>query len=318
MLAPLVAWGRFAPTFQSKLREQATAYALNAAVIARMRPCDVFICMSGMYLEAAVYARRRYGAQIWLERGSRHILSQAKIMANLGLQGPSDFIVERELEGYETCDRLVIPSTHVVESFQQENSALLKKAFINPYGVHLQQFPLRREKPRSDSQVHLITVGGWSYRKGADLLTRLVEERDDLRLTHVGGLGDAAFPSHPRLKHIGSVPQQELTRYYEEADIYVQASREEGLAVVQAQALASGLPLVCSHNSGGGDLGHSEELTQRIRVVETDDIHALEAGIDDMISRLDDLPVLSSQSRQLLGWEAYGKRYSNEIISRVN
>ena len=65
--------------------------------------------MSGMYLEAAAYARRRYGAQIWMERGSRHILSQAKIMADLDLQGPSEFIIERELEGYETCDRLVIP-----------------------------------------------------------------------------------------------------------------------------------------------------------------------------------------------------------------
>ena len=101
VLAPLVAWGRFAPTFQSRLREQATAYALNAAVIARMRPCDVFICMSGMYLEAAAYARERFGAQVWLERGSRHILSQNEILKRVGAAGASSFMTDRELKGYD-------------------------------------------------------------------------------------------------------------------------------------------------------------------------------------------------------------------------
>jgi hypothetical protein len=32
--------------------------------------------LSGMHREVARFAKRRFGATIWLERGSRHILSQ--------------------------------------------------------------------------------------------------------------------------------------------------------------------------------------------------------------------------------------------------
>jgi hypothetical protein len=106
------------------------AYALDAAVKARLTPCDAFICMSGMYLDAARYAKRRYRSQVWIERGSRHILPQREILADLRARGPTDFIIRRELAGYELADRIVVPSRHVAESF-------LEKA------PHLQGFPSR-------------------------------------------------------------------------------------------------------------------------------------------------------------------------------
>ena len=109
LVAPLVAWERLASGLKPEVRERAAAYALNAAVIARMRPCDVFICMSGTYLEAAIYARQRFGAQVWLERGSRHILSQNEILHKVGAAGASSFMTDRELSGYDLADRIVLP-----------------------------------------------------------------------------------------------------------------------------------------------------------------------------------------------------------------
>jgi hypothetical protein len=49
---------------------------LNLTVMMRLRASDLFIGMSGIYLEAARFAKRWFGAATWLERGSRHILSQ--------------------------------------------------------------------------------------------------------------------------------------------------------------------------------------------------------------------------------------------------
>ena len=60
---PALVWQRLAPGFLPRLRERILYAALNYAVILRLRRCDVFICMSGIYLEAARFARRRYGAQ---------------------------------------------------------------------------------------------------------------------------------------------------------------------------------------------------------------------------------------------------------------
>ena len=57
-----------------------------------------------------------------------------------------------------------------------------------------------------------------------------------------------------RVVTLGHVPQAQLVRHYQAADVFAIASIEEGLAMVQAQALACGLPLVCTTNTGGEDL----------------------------------------------------------------
>ena len=72
-LFPLVAWERLFPRLFPRAIEWLMCWALDILTIFRMRPCDVFICMSGMYLQAPRFARWRYGARIILHRGSRHI-----------------------------------------------------------------------------------------------------------------------------------------------------------------------------------------------------------------------------------------------------
>jgi glycosyltransferase involved in cell wall biosynthesis len=67
----------------------------------------------------------------------------------------------------------------------------------------------------------------------------------------------------------GHVPQGELPRHYHDASVFATASIEEGQAMVQAQALACGLPLVCTGNTGGEDLlmvgGEGRETAPGIR-----------------------------------------------------
>ena len=90
-LFPLVALERLVPRFVPRTIERLMSWALDLVVILRMRPCDVFIFMSGMYLRAPRFARRRYGAKILLHRGSRHIQSQHEILASLP-GGPGDAV----------------------------------------------------------------------------------------------------------------------------------------------------------------------------------------------------------------------------------
>ena len=51
-----------------------------------------------------------------------------------------------------------------------------------------------------------------------------------------------------------SKKQNDLNDYYNRADIYVTCSVEEGLSMVQAQAMACGLPVICTTNTGGDEI----------------------------------------------------------------
>ena len=305
------------PRFMPRTQERALCALLNRAVMLRLRPCDVFICMSGYYLEAARFAKRRYGAAIWLERGSHHIRSQDEILAAIpGAQRPSPLAIRRELAGYALADRVVIPSHHVKESFRRDESAFAK-LFYNPYGVDLTMFPYRREHTIAGRPFSLLSIGTWSLQKGCDLLAEAIRKNPGVRLIHVGPIGDLDFPiDDDRFSHVDPVPQPELARFYAAADVFVLASRQDGFGMVLAQALASGLPLICTDRTGGADLAHTPGLAACITVVPHDDVDALADAIASWRDRRragQKLPPLLEADREKLGWAAYAKRYSDEL-----
>ena len=106
LLWPLVALSRvFRRLPLAAAVDRLLQLAANAAVRLRLQPCDVFIGMAGIYLEAAEHAKNRYGAKIVIERGSTHIETQRDILAKIQERHPkagvvSDWTVDRELRGY--------------------------------------------------------------------------------------------------------------------------------------------------------------------------------------------------------------------------
>jgi starch synthase len=318
LLFPLVVLERFFPWLLPRGVQRLMCWALDIATILRMRRCDVFICMSGMYLQAPRFAQWRYGARVILHRASRHILSQKEILTRFPrAQQVTSFTVRRELQGYALADKIAIPSSQVAESFAPwpEHAC---KLFLNPYGVDLDQFPLHTRTVSSEPT--LLFVGHWSYRKGVDVLTKAIEGMEGIRLIHVGALLDAPFPNHPRIIHYEPVPQWELKKFYGAAHVFVLASREEGLAFVQCQALASGLRLVCTDRTGGADLA-CFGLTRLIRVVPANEPDALRRALaealDDAMGKTG-VPSIAETERKALGWRRYASQHLqliNEIVT---
>jgi glycosyltransferase involved in cell wall biosynthesis len=295
--------------------------AHDAAVSAILEPCDVFIFMSGIYLDAARRAKERYGAKLWLERGSRHILSQDNILSTVsGATRPYRDIIVRELAGYRLADRIVVPSRHVAESFGRDPESA-SKLFVNPYGAALNMFPYRERQSRAQDPLRVVFAGTWSRRKGCDLLEAAIRQSKGVHLLHVGDIGDLTFPKpEERFEHLNAVPQAELAAIYYASDVFIHASREEGLSVVQAQALASGLPLICSDRTGGADLGVTPALRNRITVVPHDDVTALIFAIQsagDAIRAGAVLPPLSHEDLHAISWQAYARRYHAELSGSV-
>ncbi len=109
---------------------------------------------------------------------------------------------------------------------------------------------------------------------------------------------------------LGALPQEQLAHLMSTSHVMVLPSIEEGLALVQGQALACGCPVLCSTNTGGEDL-----FTSGVEgfVVPVRDVEAL----TDRMQRLADDPALQSQMseaalhrvRLLGGWDDYGDRW---------
>jgi alpha-maltose-1-phosphate synthase len=316
---PAALWEKFLPRFAPNLRERLASFLLNRAVIMRLQECDIFHCMSGIYLEAALFARKRFGARIWLDRGSRHILSQDEILGALSAKRPTQFAISRELAGYALADRISVPSSHVASSFARDQS-IYCKLISNPYGVDLQMFPPVKNRTKSRDTVFLM-VGQWSKRKGSDLLVEAIKQFEWAQLLHVGPIMDVDFPSDDKgFRHFDSVPQDALTDFYGQADVFILLSKEEGLSVVLAQALASGLPVICSDRTGGADLAHTPTLRDRIVVVRNDDKEALLQAMTAMNARLhadEFCSLISENDREALSWVQYAKRASQNYLLNV-
>lgn len=276
-----------------------------------MRRCDVLIAMSGNYVYTLKRAKRQ-GAIVILERGSKHILEQKRILESIpslkGTKPVPDINVKRELEGYELTDYISIASQHVLRSFV-ERGCPLDKLFVNPYGVDLHDF--RPEKTQKEYDV--VTVGGWNYQKGVDLLSQACHELN-LALLHVGAIGDMDFPQFDKFTHIDPVDQKKLKTYYNKGKVFVLASRQDGFGMVLSQALSCGLPIVCSMNTGGSDIGEVTGMKNWIFEMREYTVEELKRQI---LRALDFAKTCDPKTLRLenLSWEAYGKRYADFLRS---
>ncbi|MCX7856940.1 MAG: glycosyltransferase family 4 protein [Deltaproteobacteria bacterium] len=319
---PLVAALRVSSGRIKRVLDHMLLTAVDYTVSLTLEPCDVFIGMSGLCVKSAISARKKYSAKILIERGSRHILSQKEILDNIPTPSKKkgsvpSYAVRRELKGYEIADVIVIPSKHVEESFL-ERGVPKNKLFRNPYGVDLTMFSPTPVPPLDPPTI--LFVGGWSYQKGCDILVNAWTRLNGVHLMHVGGISDASLPKAESFTHIDPVPQWKLMEYYSKAHVFVLPSRQEGLSLVMAQALACGLPVVCTDRTGGEDIKEMIGDSKWITVVPSDDVNALVDAIRKCLvlaRKQRGLRDILGPGREKLSWKAYGERYSN-FLSNFN
>jgi len=113
-------------------------------------------------------------------------------------------------------------------------------------------------------------------------------------------------PYEGLFRHISHVPYSELPRYYQSADIFVYPSLHEGSALAIYEALASGLPVITTHNSGSVVRDGVEGFIVPIREIE-----ALKERILFLYQNKDIREQMSSQARkraESFTWQAYRQR----------
>ncbi len=236
----------------------------------KLGECDIFIGGSSVSLHTFKRAKK-FNAVLVLERGSSHIEYQRDILKEeyekFGVDTQKPFtlphpkIIEKELREYEEADFISIPSIFVKRTFLEKGVPESKLIHV-PYGVDLSQF---KQISKEDNVFRVIFAGGMCLRKGVHYLLRAFAELHlpNSELILLGGVNDEIRPFFKKyegkFKHLGKVPQSELYRYYSQGSVFVMPSLEEGLALVQPQAMACGLPVIATTNTGAEDIVRDEK-----------------------------------------------------------
>jgi glycosyltransferase involved in cell wall biosynthesis len=222
---------------------------------------DVLDAIAGTGWEAG-RVLRRHGKPWICNRGSTHILTQKELLEDehrrWGAPAP-DFSrgIDRCLGEYEECDAVIVPSQFAKRSFVDHGMAPAK-VHVCPYGVDLSMFSPR---PKEDDRFRVLFVGAFSIRKGiGDLFdaVRPLVQRQRCELWMVGSRTPDGAPLLRRNADIavdkGVQPRASLAWFYSQASVLVLPSVEDGFGLVLAQAMACGVPVIASTNTGGEDL----------------------------------------------------------------
>jgi len=228
-------------------------------------------------------------------------------------------LVDKEVQEYDECDAIVVPSGFVRQSFI-EQGVDSRKLFVNPYGVDLTTFGDDHVR-RDDGEFRVVWVGQVSLRKGIPYLLHAFHRlRHPRKRLFIAGPIDpdmrpvlAMLPSRG-VEFLGVMNKTELRSLLNRCDVFCIASIEEGMAYVTMEAMACGLPVVATHNSGAGEI--VTDGCEGFLVAARDERvigHYLEQFADDSELRIRMGEAGRKRVRGIGGWREYGERYLSLI-----
>ncbi|MFN3018112.1 glycosyltransferase family 4 protein [Vibrio coralliilyticus] len=284
---------------------------------------DIYIAWGGFSYKSMKRAKE-LGQIVILEWGSTHPLYVKQVLKseydrfNIALDLNSDENIHWTLKAIEMADYISIPSSFVKRTFE-ENGVCKSKLMVNPYGVDLSSF---RPLDKKDNVFRVIYCGTLSIQKGSHYLLQAIHELDlpNLQLWHIGSVKNEMKPfihryGSGKVHFKGSYPQSELYKLYSQGSVFVIPSIQDGLALVQLQAMACGLPLICSTNTGGDDL-----ITKQGDEGYVIPIRSVEAIKEKITVLYNDPELLKEMSDKAIRkvsqgytWEDYGNRYFKNL-----
>jgi glycosyltransferase involved in cell wall biosynthesis len=159
---------------------------------------------------------------------------------------------------YADSDLIVANSSYVKDTFIDAGISGDKIVVVPGAGPQVDGTYLERRKSTNGKTVFL-SAGTQSIRKGTPYLLeawRRLKPVSTMELWLAGRVDLPAallenLPGHVEL--FGSLPHSELFKRYQEASVLVLPSLSEGFALVILEAMAHGLPIITTPNSGCGD-----------------------------------------------------------------
>lgn len=225
---------------------------------------DIFHVRSGSGFSGAIEKAKKNGMKVVVDHSIAHpafMDSQLRdeyarnnTLFNLGMDNP--FWAEI-VNDCKKGDIVLVNSQFVKDTFV-ENGFPADKIEIAMLGVREDFFSLKKDYALPDTTLRILFTGGFGFRKGAEYTLRalklLEEDGFDFEFTCVGDSrnADILFKelNVKNIHRVNTVPQDELKHYLANSDIYLFPSLCEGCASSGMEAMAAGLPVIATLESG--------------------------------------------------------------------
>jgi glycosyltransferase involved in cell wall biosynthesis len=280
--------------------------------IARLAP-SIFHGWNGHCLRSLKTARNT-GAVTVVERASTHIRTQVQLLTEeferFGITDRVEIpaVISRYEEECDFADYVTVPSQFAFDSFLAQGFTPEKLLLVH-FGVDTDRFSPRPRELREEFRV--LFIGRIGLRKGVQYLlkawNKLKLKNASLELVgHIEPtfrkvLSNFAAVGNLRIPGFVGNPSEKFA----EADVFVFPSIEEGSALVTYEALASGLPVITTPNSGSVVRDGVDGFIVRAR-----DTDALTEKIEHLYQNREALREMSIQARNRalqFTWDSYGE-----------
>jgi glycosyltransferase involved in cell wall biosynthesis len=217
------------------------------------------------------------------------------------------------LEEFELADMILVPSEHAKRTFLAAGIPAAMLAAL-PYGVDLGVFePIEKR----DSKFRVLYAGTLTLRKGAQYLLEAFRCFGDANaeLVLAGPLDPDFKPVlaryEGRFRYAGVLPKLELASLYSSASVFVLPSLADSFSLGTLEAMACGLPVIVSENTGVAEfvedgrqgfvvpVRDARAILEKLTYLRDNLIHTAEMGLS-----------AAARARELT-WSRYGQTAVN-------
>jgi glycosyltransferase involved in cell wall biosynthesis len=267
------------------LRTLAHAVAFDGRAAPRLPRAEHLIAFNGQALAQLRSARGAGYRSVTLVSANSHmrrvVRQHERARRRYPLEGSwTRWLLPRNLQEYSEADRVYVASRYIRESFLEEGfpDELMADFPLTPHP----RFDRAGARERSE-RFEILYSGSLAVHKGVPLLIDAFRRlpHTDMRLTLLGGWGtrgmrrfvEEACARDPRITAGPGDPLERLRT----AALCVHPAYEDGFAYAPAEALACGVPVIVSEDTGMKDLIASSDAGL---VLPTGDLDALTEAID--------------------------------------
>ncbi len=276
-------------------RELLSANLFDRAVVNQLTRATTFVGFSGRTLRSFQRARKIGYDQLVLESATSHIANVRKrhqrALEQFPIEGSwlGDAQFRKTLREYEIADRIVVTSEYSMQSFLEAgvDAAKLERRFQS-VAPRFAPPPLASSPQNTASEKFTVVyVGRLEATKGVPLLLEAFAHLpSDAALILVGHPASDAMEQLIKEKQAAdariSVGSGDPLPFLHRADVFVHPSFEDGLALAPLEALACGVPVIVTE-----DTGMKEFVVAGVNgeIVPTGDVDALVEALRAMMQR---------------------------------